>query len=218
MLNEKYISINARSERFVEIINRDINRICSDLNFDFEEKIDQASLYEIDFVEFISSYFRDLRECKKSEYDVKLFVGLNRTLFYGEENPIIDHSNLDNKRLYVFNKELLSIAFDNIIENIEKHSFTDYNGEKIIYIDYIHILEDSFILAIYNTGRPFPDEFTEDDYFAKGKTHGEYAGSGNGGYIISKVLNKFNWGFQISPWLTHNGVSDEEVRSILIEN
>ena len=75
----------------------------------------------------------------------------------------------------------------NFIFNAIKHGFDQDSEVKVITFN-SSFVEGKFILRIWNTGKPFPDDFSFDEFVTFGKRTDSRKGSGIGGYLISKVV------------------------------
>jgi type I restriction enzyme M protein len=85
----------------------------------------------------------------------------------------------------------LQDAFRNLIENAKKHGFTVKDKAYIVGFE-AHIIETNegeFLQVICkNNGKPFPKNFTFEQYCRLGGRAGQTKGTGLGGYFVRKVV------------------------------
>lgn len=87
-------------------------------------------------------------------------------------------------------KDIIRKMLDNIIENAERHAFTNSidNGNKI-KIELIYDFEDSSVqIDISNTGKALPVNISFDALVRKGSTSGENSGDGFGLWFVNEVM------------------------------
>jgi type I restriction enzyme M protein len=86
-------------------------------------------------------------------------------------------------------KKQFSKVIINFIKNSVKHGVDDKNKETLMIVFDVRKSEDQLFteLALMNDGKPFPDNFTIEDFKSFGVKSGS-KGSGIGGYLINKVV------------------------------
>ena len=52
-------------------------------------------------------------------------------------------------------------------------------------------------MLVSNTGNPFPDNYTQQDFIKKGSKKGNNRGDGYGGWYINEIIKKLNGYFEI---------------------
>ena len=89
-----------------------------------------------------------------------------------------------------FNKDALTIIFDNIISNAVSHGFVNPKKEHIIHIEFTNE-GSSCVLSISNNGEPLAIGNNPDDLFVWGNTTGGNGHAGIGGYQIRDLMEDF---------------------------
>jgi type I restriction enzyme M protein len=132
-----------------------------------------------------------VKSSQKSNVTVKDDINPDIAKYYG------------NKLMISANAELIKIALNNIVENANKHAFTDDNQNYILdfkiglgYNDFN--LEDTnqsvdeiktFIkIEISNNGNPFPKNFGFKKFIRKNSFAGTNGNTGIGGYDINEIV------------------------------
>lgn len=193
-------------------MHSNITKISSILkNNDTEIDLSKKPLIEIDFLKFIRSFVKNVRTAQQSNVDIKLNV-----------HPDIKNE-LQNKIMMNGNTELLDIAFNNIVENAEKHGFTDNNKQYMLEF-YISLLyehdsqkkatsvsnkSDTFVkIEVSNNGNPFPDKYTLEKLVRKNSYAGVTGNSGQGGYELNEIIKRHNDGKSTLDLITNDSSSE----------
>lgn len=93
----------------------------------------------------------------------------------------------------------LDRLFQNIIENAKTHG---YDGTKEsrpnIWIDLgVDADRKMFYIEFLNDGKPFPEGMTKERYGLPGEKAGAHAGTGQGGYIVKKIVQNYNGDYEL---------------------
>jgi len=80
--------------------------------------------------------------------------------------------------------------FNNIIENAEKHGFTEATSGNIIKI-IVELNGGSLIVRFENNGKPFPKGMTLEKFKTKGEKAGATGNDGIGSWKIAEIANHF---------------------------
>ena len=151
-------------------------------------------LTEIDFLNFIKNYIKEIKSSDKKNVITNLII-----------NPDIK-TELENKIPILANKELLGIAFNNIVENAYKHGFIDLKkkyslefkislSNKIINEKKELKEEQKYIkVEVTNDGKPFPENYSTEQLTRKNSKAGNTGNTGQGGYDLNEIIKYFNKG------------------------
>lgn len=165
-----------------EIIKRDLTMIKDSLlKQDAVTKIQDAPLEPIDIDMFFTQYV-ELNKADQAgvEISYESFVPyLNDDII--KEDYVMVKANLD----------LLRIMIDNFIDNAVKHAFDGVDDKRVV-IELTYDEENGeFGFGISNSGHPFPENFSLEDFVAKERKAGKNSGSGYGGWLINAIITKF---------------------------
>lgn len=165
---------------YLNIIERDLNSINKSVN-KIGDQIDlmDLNLEEFDLLKFIKDYSEDLRVRGHNYYDV--FVDL-------DEDSLTEGAV---KNVYVKgDRDLLKKAFDNIVENAERHAFSrTINSGNKVKIDLLYDFQDMKVQIDFgNTGHPLPENLSYESMVRKGSSVGENAGDGTGIWFVREVM------------------------------
>lgn len=165
---------------YMNIIARDLESINKAVNKS-GDKIDllDLNIESFDLLEFIIDYRDSLKVRANNLFDVELDLDESAIIEYG-----ISAINISG------DKDIIRRALDNIIENAEKHAFTNSidNCNKI-QITLIYDFEDfSVQIDISNTGKPLPKNIGLDALVRKGNSSGENSGNGIGLWYVNEVM------------------------------
>lgn len=126
--------------------------------------------------------FRKFIDNELAKYDhdfksngIKTFVGVSDIYDIHFDNDIL----IDSAQF--------ALVIRNFIINSIKHGFTDYEQDKILVFK-LKQDSDYYYVSLINTGIPFPENFTIDDFLGFGIRHETSKGSGLGGYLMGKVI------------------------------
>lgn len=112
----------------------------------------------------------------EKNFMVKIDVELDSN---GVELPIYTH--LDPMQL--------TTALVNLIENAKRHGFTEEMKHLIYFRLGMSDDKQEVIIDYQNDGKPFPEEFSFEDFISYGAHAGESGHSGIGGYLIYQIIN-----------------------------
>jgi signal transduction histidine kinase len=109
-------------------------------------------------------------------------------LFFSKDN------SLEDDIIYV-DTDLFREVLRNLISNAVNHSQhirLSFLSRKFIIGFHLSTSDDGkyYIIDYKNNGKPFPDDFSFDDYISYGKKFDSENGTGLGGFIINKVIRK----------------------------
>ncbi len=115
---------------------------------------------------------------------IKHYTTLDKKRAYLSLEPTL----IDSNYTITYNKALLRVMLDSIIDNAYKHGFENYNCEDPQIRLILKENADYLILKICNNGRPI--EINNKDYKTRGVFKGPTGHTGLGGYLISKNAEK----------------------------
>jgi len=173
---------------YLAILQRDIQYISQSVQDSKKlNSIAKADLVEFDLLSFSRAYSKELKGQLK-HYDINIEFEIDSETY---DNPI--EIRIDG------NKQLLSEALDNLVDNAVKHGFKDFNGKKMIeLVLYTWADGDKVHLDIGNSGLPFPKNFSFDQFIRMGDK-AKSDGSGFGGWFINEVVKKHNGQLNYEP-------------------
>lgn len=191
---------------YMNIIERDLVSINKAVN-KAGDKIDllDLNIESFDLLEFIKDYANSLKIRANNLFTVELDL---------DENAIVEYGI---SAIYISgDKDIIRKMFDNIIENAERHAFTNSidNGNKI-KIELLYDFEDSSVqIDISNTGKPLPENISHDALIRKGSTSGESSGNGLGLWYVNEVMKIHKGRFGFTDETGSKGIKGEFVTSI----
>ncbi|MDD7984699.1 N-6 DNA methylase [Lentisphaera marina] len=104
--------------------------------------------------------------------------------------------NEEDPKLLIHPESFLEV-FDQLIKNARTHAFTE-GGENLIEIN----IEDQgkdVQITCFNTGKPFPKDFTAEDFLSINVKSQSSEGTGIGGYYIARTLQAHKAKLEIKP-------------------
>lgn len=191
---------------YMNIIERDLVSINKAVN-KAGDKIDllDLNIESFDLLEFIKDYANSLKIRANNLFTVELDL---------DENAIVEYGI---SAIYISgDKDIIRKMFDNIIENAERHAFTNSidNGNKI-KIELLYDFEDSSVqIDISNTGKPLPENISYDALIRKGSTSGENSGNGLGLWYVNEVMKIHKGRFGFTDETGSEGIKGEFVTTI----
>jgi K+-sensing histidine kinase KdpD len=91
-----------------------------------------------------------------------------------------------------------TILCENIIDNAERHGFSDINTEHIIRIDvFLNAQEQMVDISFKNTGQHLPEGLTVERFVTRGEKGGVTANTGIGGHHIKSLMDHANGNVKI---------------------
>ena len=120
----------------------------------------------------------------------------NFTIRYSEDGYALCDVVQDDDVYHAFVKfgsVNLDRVFFNIIQNAEKHGFTDPSRtDYMIDIEISHDYETGcFVIRFKNNGKPLPSGMTTRRYGTKAESAGVTAGNGEGGAIVKSTVEHY---------------------------
>jgi len=191
---------------YMNIIERDlvsINKAVSKAG----DKIDllDLNIESFDLLEFIKEYANSLKIRANNLFTVELDL---------DENAIVEYGI---SAIYISgDKDIIRKMFDNIIENAERHAFTNSidNCNKI-KIELLYDFEDSSVqIDISNTGKPLPENISHDALIRKGSTSGQNSGNGLGLWYVNEVMKIHKGRFGFTDKTGSEGIKGEYVTTM----
>ncbi|MGJ1509950.1 N-6 DNA methylase [Sphingobacterium siyangense] len=165
------------------IVKRDLNFISEyfKTHLDFETRILTSKIEAINLDNCLKNYVFELSQTKPYKVIYNSFI-----------DDLIDDIPKEDYTTILGNETLIRLLLDNLVENAEKHAFLS-EKEKKIEIELFDNLENGEIgFSVSNTGDPFPEKFSWNDYLSKGRKFGANAGTGYGGWYINQIIIKMN--------------------------
>ncbi len=96
----------------------------------------------------------------------------------------LDYSEIDNGSTVIYNKAVLTVILNSIVDNAIRHGFHNYDCKTPMIKIILRENKNYIILRICNNGRPI--DITNEDYKTRGVFSGITGHTGLGGYQISK--------------------------------
>ena len=181
---------NLNMGNYLEILNRDINRIAEAVKrtTEVQSRIMDKELYPVDILAFLRQYTKEVEEVRKNEFSILLQV---------DDDIFKDEEGNEVKIFIKGNEELLTDLLNNFVNNAVKHAFsTTANNRVELFItadtDETEINKTDIILLISNTGKELSEDFNLDMFCQKGGRLGDNSGEGMGGYIIFEIVKYLN--------------------------
>lgn len=157
-------------------------------NNERELEVGEYHLSPVDIVRYLKHYVGGLQIADSGRYKIILDI-----------SP--DIKEMFKNKLYILgNEELLSIALGNIVENAEKHAFTqtgkEYKLEFRLGI-FWKKNETAIKLEVVNNGEPFPEKFGFEKLIRKHASAGSTANTGLGGFHIYEIIKRHGGKFDL---------------------
>jgi type I restriction enzyme M protein len=151
------------------------------------KEIESKTLEKVNLLDFTQKYVQH-KKTIESEYDV--VFDFDEASFKDISGNIIIH-------LINGSKELLSVLYDNLIENAIKHAFLEITENRIEFYLSAYLEDDKNILTLLvsNTGIPADKDFSIEKLATKGFRKGADQGDGFGGWYMNEIIRKHkgNW-------------------------
>lgn len=200
------IKLETTLSNYLNIIERDLKLINNAVN-KAGNKIDllDLNIENFDLLQFLREYVESLKIRSNNFYKVTLDIDENMM----RENEI-------NAIMIQGDKDIIRKMFDNIIENAEKHAFSNIinNGNKI-KIELLYDFIDSNVqIDISNTGKPLSENLTFESIIRKGYTSGINAGDGVGIWYVNEVMKIHHGKFGYTDETSLEGIDSEYVTTI----
>lgn len=160
--------------------------------------VSSFNLTEINFLKFLSEFVKSEKKSLKNNIELKLDIHEDIK------------AQLNNNVIVLGNEQKLKIVLINLIDNAKHHAFIDKNSEETINIEILPFTgnekEASYLnydingrksyveIKVSNTGKPFPKDFTLEDYARKNFAVGKTRNRGLGGYEVNEIIKVHNEG------------------------
>lgn len=192
-LNQKFGSLRNDFDSLKKIIKRGIDdHLADEVLNGFYKKLDEAS-------STFNTTYRILEKRTITTEKINIYDFLNELKTEYKHKKYSLEILAENKNIEAeIDKNALKEAFQNLLNNAEKHGFKDdLKAFKIVFtISLFEKNEEEFVKILYqNNGKSFPKGFSFDDYKRLAGKSANSTGAGIGGYWIKKVidLHKGEW-------------------------
>lgn len=169
--------------------------------FSRESKFGDPEVVNIDG--FLKEYIHSCDDYKCShEVDYQALSDhgyvIPKNLLNDKHNNESVSSLIEGLNVYVAKDDLIRL-FSNLVENAKQHAFPGQPKElnhisTKLSVDHER---DMFKIEVINSGNPFPEGMDKLHYGIRGEKAGEYAGTGEGGYIVKSIVEHYNGDFEI---------------------
>ncbi len=188
-----------RIERDLGSMHNSVQTVGKELN------LQEIQHQPINFLSFINDYVDDIKNRTSRNFSINLNTDTDK-LRESKIKEIIVQGD----------KEILHQIFDNVIENAEKHAFTDTSKIKNrIEVELLYDFEELEVqLDFTNTGNPLPKDYTFEEFTRRGSKSGAHAGSGLGGWFIYQVMKRHNGKFGFTDETGPEGIKGDYATTI----
>jgi type I restriction enzyme M protein len=165
-----------------------------------ESRIESKAMEKINVLDFLKNYV-DLYNGRKES--------LVRVMPTYDFEPSLNDEVVNDSVFIKANRDLLTELLDNVFKNATEHAFTSeaLNRLELFVATQMEAYSQKLLITISNSGRPFPDDFTKADYVRNGIKDGPNAGSGFGGWLINKIVQKMGGEFEIERLTAEDDLS-----------
>lgn len=194
--------------KYLNIVERDLNSISNSVNrISAKIELMDLNVESFDLLAFLREYVESVKIRAKNFYIVSLDL---------DEDAIKQDGFIG---VYIKgDKDILSKAFDNIIENAERHAFTHglNNGDQNkIKIELIYDFTDFTVqIDFSNTGNPLPETITLDSMIRKGSSSGNNSGDGIGLWFVNDVMKIHKGRFSFTDETGSEGINGEYITTM----
>ncbi|KQB43880.1 N-6 DNA methylase [Flavobacterium daejeonense] len=200
------IKLETTFSNYISIIERDLISINKAVN-KAGDKIDllDLNIEYFDLLSFIKEYVESLKIRARNLFTITLDLDENAIKEYGISGIQIKGD-----------KDIIRKMFDNIIENAEKHAFTNsINSGNKIKIELLYDFEDDNVqIDISNTGNPLPETMTHDSMVRRGSSLGKNSGDGIGIWFVNEVMKIHKGKFSFTDETGPEGIDGEYVTTM----
>ena len=165
---------------YLNRLNRDINSIHRAVKTTgVELSLREMKSKTFNFIELVESYLEEVKNRPNCNFEI---------WFENDEEALKDNNV---KEINVTgDPDFLYQAFDNIINNAQRHAFVvEEEEEEIVEVSLFYNFESSEVeLNFCNTGYPLPEYFSLENFTRKGSKSGSKSGKGIGGWLINEVM------------------------------
>lgn len=160
--------------------------------------VSSFNLTEINFLKFLSEFVKNEKKSLKNNIELKFDI----------HEDIKEQMN--SKIFILGNEQKLKIVLINLIDNAKNHAFINPDMENKINIEILPFTRNereaallnydidgrkSYIeIKVSNTGKPFPKDFTLEDFVRKNFSVGKNRNRGLGGYEVNEIIKAHNQG------------------------
>jgi type I restriction enzyme M protein len=152
----------------------------------------------LDIVKFVKVFVKKVESSKKTNIRVDIDINSDLKSF---KNFSING-----------NSDLLTILFDNIVENANRHAFLDSSrsyklqfrlglfvtpSKKVDETETIGRFQSFLRIEVANNGVSFPENFTKEKFIRKNITAGDTGNTGLGGYDINQIVQYHSGDFDL---------------------
>ncbi len=178
--------------KYLKMMERDLQSIHQSVLISGRKlELSNFDMKELDINKFIRDYCEELKERVKSNYTVT---------FHNADEDLADEGKTS---VLVFGDENWLIKlFNNIVENAEKHGFSN-SVEKFNKLDvelHYDFKELEVEIQFINSGNPLPINFDFENAMRKGSTYGQNGGDGTGLWYISEIVKAHEGQFDVTDW------------------
>lgn len=193
--------------QYFEIIERDIKKISEAVSrrLKVETGIESKPLMPVDVIDFLTRYANELASRKDINFKVE---------FTYDTEAFLDDNGNTLKTFINGNPDLLTDLFNNLVSNAVAHAFSNNKKDRIE----IHLMkfeeeesQGDITILFSNTGKPFPENFTKQDFIRKGSKTGSNAGDGFGGWYINEIVERLKGRFAIIDETSGEGLPDTDL-------
>lgn len=178
--------LNTSLKDYLYRLDRDIKSVHRAVkNVGVELTLNDLKFENLNFIKFVQSYVEEVKNRSNNNFEIIINID-EEALKYSKVKEVT----------FSGDKEILYQVFDNIIENAERHAFSEKKENNRIIVELLYNFEDLEVqLDFTNTGKPLPDDYTYEAFTRKGSTSGKNAGNGIGGWYMYEVMKLHNGNF-----------------------
>lgn len=183
------MEVRSNFQEIVSIIEKDLELVSNLLEKNESEfNLDNYKLKECDLVVFLKEY---TRKPTNNVFNAKLLISQDIEVELFES--ILINANYD----------LLTILFNNVLDNANRHAFKNLkNKNNLVVIDLQLVFDEKdttpiALLSIKNNGFPFPENFDKEKFIQKYSKAGDTGNTGLGGSDIRRITEFMNVKFDL---------------------
>lgn len=185
---------------YLKVLERDAKYISDSIRSQLgvEARLESKPLEKFDVIDFLKRYIIIYNGRKESDVRIESIFDFESLSVDGSAYaPVFINGNQD----------LLIEMLDNVFKNANDHAFTSETINRLEL--FVTTRMESFIrkaqITISNSGKPFPEDFKKANYIRNGFKHGANGGSGFGGFLIHKIVQKMLGDFEIESISSEDG-------------
>ena len=159
------------------------------------QRIESMLIHSINSIDATGHIIRAEKERMKLQYvEIKSFLGELAQLYASDKRfslqieVVQDESGKELTISTMLDKAQMTTAFGNLIENAKVHGFVENKKYLICFRVGLSPDKREVIIEYKNDGRPFPKNFSFQDFISYGQYAGDTGHSGIGGYLISQII------------------------------